>query len=146
MPGIDYALARGFGGNEDAKTGVFATISTGMIGQGVANFGPLFGVAAAALLMAAWTGILARLWLQRARVPRLFLFIIGCGLTFNLGRDITLLVLWPFCFGMIGVWIWEHYQPYRPPATATVAVRPPPPRPGRHSPSRPKLRTNWNRG
>jgi hypothetical protein len=141
MPGIDYALARGFGGNADSQAGVYATISTGMIGQGVSNFGPFFGVVAAALLMTCWTGILARLWLQRARVPRLFLFIIGCGLTFNLGRDITLLVLWPFCFGMVGVWIGERYHPYLPPA----APAPPSPPPERGRSARPRLRTNWSR-
>ena len=27
------------------------------------------------------------------------LFMLGAGLTFNLGRDITLLVLWPVVFG-----------------------------------------------
>ena len=116
MPGIDYAIARGYGGNADSSLGVYATIATGMIGQGVANFGRFFGVVAAALLMACWTGILARLWLQRDRVPRLFLFIVGCGLTFNMGRDITLLVLWPFCFGVLGVLFWERFFPYRPPA------------------------------
>jgi hypothetical protein len=144
MPGIDYAMLRGFGGNNDSKAGVFATVATGMIGQGVANFGRFFGVLAAALLMVCWTGILSRLWLQRYRLPRLFLFVIGCGLTFNMGRDITLLVLWPFCFGMIGVLIWERISPPRPP-TAAPSAQPSPPVTNRR-PSGPRWRTNWSRG
>jgi hypothetical protein len=128
MIGMDYASARGFGGNSDSAAGVYASIATGMIGQGVANFGRFFGVVAAAFLMTCWTGLLARLWLQRDRLPRLFLFIVGCGLTFNMGRDITLLVLWPFWFGMIGVWIWEKFFPPRPaPAPAVRERRPPRP-------------------
>jgi hypothetical protein len=129
-------VARGFGGNNDSASGLFATISTGVIGQGVANFGRFFGVIAAAFLMALWTGLLSRLWLQRERLPRLFLFVIGSGLTFNMGRDITLLVLWPFLFGTIGVWIWEMYFPYRPPARSERMASVP----------RPKWRTTWNRG
>jgi len=41
MIGIDYAIARGMAyGNQDAKSGgIAASISTGMIGQGVVNFG-----------------------------------------------------------------------------------------------------------
>jgi hypothetical protein len=107
MIGIDYAILRGQGGNEENEAGVFGTVSTGMLGQGIASFGPVFGVLAPAVLMAAWAGLLSRLWLQRARLPRLLLFIVGCGLTFNMGRDITLLVLWPFVFGYIGVRIAE---------------------------------------
>jgi hypothetical protein len=56
--GLDYAVARGQ--RMEEGIGVTATISTGMIGQGVVNFGPFFGVLAAALLMAIWVAILAR--------------------------------------------------------------------------------------
>jgi hypothetical protein len=47
--GIDYAIARGqlWAGQAAGQAGVGATISTGMIGQGVVNFGPFFGVLAA---------------------------------------------------------------------------------------------------
>jgi hypothetical protein len=47
--GIDYAIARGqlYGDQKEGEAGVGATISTGMIGQGVVNFGPFFGVLAA---------------------------------------------------------------------------------------------------
>ena len=103
--GIDYAVARGFGG-ADNDIGVFATISSGMIGQGVLNFGILFGPMVAALLMALWASWLNRLRMQ-ATVPRLALFLVGLGLTFNLGRDITSLVLFPFIFGYVAVLLFE---------------------------------------
>lgn len=110
--GYDYAYVRGYrdssGGEEDA---VYATISTGMIGQGIANFGRFFGVVAAALLMTGWTFILSKLWLRRFELPRFLLFSVGCGLTFNLGRDITLLVLWPFVFAYGLVRLVERFQP-----------------------------------
>lgn len=104
--GYDYAIARGFA-NQNAgygEGGVTTTISTGMIGQGVINFGRFFGVVAASLLMALWVGLLARHWSQRWMIGKAFLFILGMGLTFNLGRDITLLVLWPFVFASFGIW------------------------------------------
>lgn len=99
--GIDYAIARGFGGG-DADIGVHATISTGLIGQGVLEFGPIFGPIVMAIFIALWVGFLARLWSQ-GTVPRSCLFLVGLGLTFNLGRDLTLLVLWPMIFGYIAV-------------------------------------------
>lgn len=98
--GIDYAVWRGFGGG-DSDIGVVATISSGFIGGGVLNFGPYLGPPVVSLLMALWTGLLARLWCQRASILRCFVFLAGLGLTFNLGRDITLLVLWPMVFGMM---------------------------------------------
>ena len=109
MVGIDYAIARGFGG---AKTehGVFASVATGMIGQGCVNFGPYLGVLAAAFLFALWAAYLSRLWCQRYSALRLGLFLIGMGLTFNTGRDFTLLVLFPFLFGYIGVRLIEWHQ------------------------------------
>jgi hypothetical protein len=102
--GIDYAIARGqaFGLAGDKQSGgVGATISTGMIGQGVVNFGPFFGVLAAALLMATWAAILARQDLEGDKTGRLLLYMVGMVLTFNLGRDITLITLYPFLFGFI---------------------------------------------
>jgi hypothetical protein len=103
--GIDYAIARGFGGG-DSDIGVVATISTGMVGQGVANFGLWFGPAFAAILMSIWVGFLARLRYQGG-AARTGLFLVGLGLTFNLGRDITLLVLFPFFFGYAAVLLLE---------------------------------------
>ncbi len=110
MIGIDYAIARGqlySGASEDAA-GVGATISTGMIGQGVVNFGTFFGVLAAALLMAYWVAILARQDLMGIKMGRMLLFFIGCVLTFNLGRDITLITLYPFIFGYVMLSFWAR--------------------------------------
>jgi hypothetical protein len=100
--GLEYAKARGFI-NSRSLMGVTATIATGMIGQGLENFGPYFGVVAPAFLMAVWVAILARCWCQREQLPRMLLFLVGMGLTFNLGRDVTLLVLFPFVFGYLGI-------------------------------------------
>ena len=105
--GIDYAVWRGFAGG-DSDIGVVATISTGMIGGGILNFGTWFGPIAPALLMALWSALLARWWVQRASVLRALLFLVGLGLTFNLGRDITLLVLWPIVFGYFLVRVAEY--------------------------------------
>ncbi|HEY9608518.1 hypothetical protein [Allocoleopsis sp.] len=105
--GIDYAIARGFGTNR-TDIGVTTTVSTGLIGQGIVNFGPYFGSLAPALLLALWAGFLARLWSQRYSALRLCLFLVGLGTTFNLGREITLLVLWPMVFGYALVRIIEN--------------------------------------
>jgi oligosaccharide repeat unit polymerase len=103
--GIDYAVARGFGGGE-SDIGVFATLSSGVVGQGVLNFGIWLGPVVAGCLMAIWVGLLTRLRYQGG-AARTGLFLVGLGLTFNLGRDITLLVLYPFVFGYVGVVILE---------------------------------------
>jgi hypothetical protein len=103
--GIDYSIARGFAGGE-SDIGVFATISTGVVGQGVLNFGIWLGPAFAGALMAIWVGILTRLRYQGG-AARTGLFLVGLGLTFNLGRDISLLVLFPFVFGYIAILILE---------------------------------------
>ena len=62
------------------------------------NFGQIFGPVAAGILMALWIGLLIRWWEQRQTLLRLVLFMLGAALTFNLGRDISLLVLWPVIF------------------------------------------------
>jgi len=100
--GIDYAKWRGLE-DPNSDLGVSATISTGMIGGGILNFGPFFGPMAAGIIMALWTGVLIRWWQQRNSLLRLMLFMLGAGLTFNLGRDITLLVLWPVIFAYVFV-------------------------------------------
>jgi hypothetical protein len=100
MLGIDYAKWRGFESDdsEEGELGVNTTVASGMIGGGVLNFGQIFGPAAAGILMALWTGLLVRWWEQRKALLRLVLFMLGVGLTFNLGRDISMLVLWPAIF------------------------------------------------
>ncbi len=93
--GYEYNLLR------NPESGIQATISAGMIGRGIMNFGPVFGAAFPAILMATWSACLARLWQQRESILRMALFLVGLGITPNLGRDITLLVLWPIIFGYI---------------------------------------------
>jgi hypothetical protein len=121
--GIDYAKWRGFE-SDDTELGVNTTISSGMIGGGVLNFGEIFGPVAAGILMAFWTGLLIRWWEQRKSLLRLVLFMLGVGLTFNLGRDISMLVLWPVIFAyffvrLAEIWATKRFQ--RPPQVATVA-------------------------
>ncbi len=121
--GIDYAKWRGFETSE-GDLGVFATISTGMIGGGVLNFGQIFGPVAAGVLMALWAGLLMRWWEQRKSLVRLVLFMLGAGLTFNIGRDISLLVLWPIIFAYFFVRLTEMWATRRfaqPPHLATIA-------------------------
>lgn len=102
--GIDYAIARGQGsrgpggGGAASQGNVYATVSTGLIGQGVVNFGRILGPAAAALLMSFWVAILARRDLNILKLGYLPLYALGLILTFNLGRDITFITLYPFVF------------------------------------------------
>ncbi|MBO0720553.1 MAG: hypothetical protein J2P41_07015 [Blastocatellia bacterium] len=103
--GIDYAIARGQGGGADDQAGVNASVSTGMIGQGVVNFGRIIGPIFAALLISIWVSILARMDLDGNQLGRVPLYLIGIVLTFNLGRDITLMTLYPFIFGAALVWL-----------------------------------------
>lgn len=108
--GLGYAIARGHhvvGPNGTVDT----TISTGMIGQGVTNFGRVFGPVVAALLMSLWVAWLARLDLNIQALGHLPLYSLGLILTFNLGRDITLITLYPFIFGALIIWWLERYYP-----------------------------------
>lgn len=109
MIGLDYAVARGQAVVGDSGE-VTATISTGMIGQGVVNFGRFFGPLAAAALMSLWVALLARQDLLGSNPGRLLLYVSGLILTFNMGRDITLLVLYPFLFGLGLFLAWQHWQ------------------------------------
>jgi len=59
-------------------------------------------------LMALWVAILARQDLKGDKTGRMLLFFIGCVLTFNLGRDITLITLYPFLFGYVMLTIWAQ--------------------------------------
>lgn len=104
MLGIDYAIARGQGA-EGGEAGVVATVTTGMIGQGVVNFDKFFGPISAAFLMALWVSVLARIDFCGELVGNISLYIIGLVLTFNLGRDISFITLYMFCFGALIVWL-----------------------------------------
>jgi len=112
--GIDYAIARGMAYGDQAANegGVACSVSTGMIGQGVVNFGPILGPIAAALLMAIWVAVLARQDLMGHDIGHLLLYAIGLVLTFNMGRDITLLVIYPFVFGWLLLW-WNQRRKQR---------------------------------
>jgi hypothetical protein len=124
--GIDYAKWRGFetADSEDSELGVNTTVAAGMIGGGVLNFGQIFGPVVAGILMALWVGLLIRWWEQRKSLLRLVLFMLGAGLTFNLGRDISMLVLWPVMFAYFFVRLAEIWATKRlrrlPPQLATV--------------------------
>ena len=123
--GIDYAKWRGFE-SEDGELGVNTTVSSGMIGGGVLNFGQIFGPVAAGILMALWTGLLIRWWEQRKSLLRLVLFMLGAGLTFNLGRDISMLVLWPVIFAyffvrLAEIWATQRFRQLPQLATAVPA-------------------------
>ena len=84
-----------------------------MIGGGVLNFGRILGPVAAGMLMALWAGLLIRWWGQRQSLLRLVLFMLGAGLTFNLGRDISVLVLWPVIFAYFFVRLTEIWAARR---------------------------------
>ncbi len=86
-----------------------------MIGGGVLNFGQIFGPVAVSVIMALWIGLLIRWWAQRKSLMRLVLFMLGAGLTFNLGRDITLLVPWPIVFAYCFVRLTEIWAMRRSP-------------------------------
>ncbi|MEA5620805.1 hypothetical protein VB711_23625 [Cronbergia sp. UHCC 0137] len=102
--GHEYNLLR------NPSSGIQATIAAGFIGRGVLNFGPIFGPVIPGILMSLWAAFLARLWNQRASILRLALFLVGLGITPNLGRDITLLVLWPMIFGFVIVRYLERLE------------------------------------
>jgi len=128
MIGIDYAIWRGFESehDENGELGVNTTVSSGMIGGGVLNFGQIFGPVAAGILMALWIGVLIYWWEQRKSLLRLVLFMLGAGLTFNLGRDISLLVLWPvifaYCFVRLAeMWATRRFRELPQLATVTPA-------------------------
>ena len=125
--GYDYAIARGQGfsvGDSGEMQGVTATVSTGMIGQGVVNFGTILGPAFAALLMSLWAALLARLDLRGQELGNLPLYVLGMVTTFNLGRDITFITLYTFVFGMALVWWTKRRQ------TPTEPMRRPPKKSG----------------
>jgi hypothetical protein len=117
--GIDYAIARGQGLN-GGEAGVGATVSTGLIGQGVVNFGRVLGPAFAAFLISIWVAVLARIDLDPRGTAGVPLLGLGLILTFNLGRDISLIVLYPFVFSVLLLWLFNYYR-----AKPAVKVTPP---------------------
>lgn len=108
--GVDYAIARGFGSNS-SMAGASVSIAPGLVGQGVVNFGPIFGPMIAATLAGTWVCFLGRLWIQRRQRTRLILLVVGLGLTANLGREFSPIVLFPFFFATVGILIYERIFP-----------------------------------
>ncbi len=107
--GLDYALARGQV-EVGSKGQMSATISMGLIGQGVANFGGVIGPPAAALLVSLWVAFLARQDLKGADPGRMIIYGGGMIGTFNLGRDFTLIALYPFLLGWAFLFMRNHYR------------------------------------
>lgn len=103
----DYSNLRGQG-NEDSGW-LNATISTGIIGQGVMNFGRFAGPLAAGLLLSFYARFLAAQYQRRTSFWRLAVFMVGVGLIPGLGREFTLLVLWPVVIGW-GAVAWYEKQ------------------------------------
>jgi hypothetical protein len=110
--GFDYAIARGMG-TDKTSDGIYASIATGMIGQGVVNFGAWGGPLAAALLVSLWVAALANFDLNADRFGRLPLYVFGLALTFNLGRDVTLLTAYPLLFGYVLIHVLETTEKRR---------------------------------
>jgi hypothetical protein len=109
--GLDYAIARGQQG--DMESGVSATISSGLVGSGVVNFGTVFGPVAAAFLMTLWCTFLARLDLTGDDFGRLLIYLVGLISIFLYGRDITILIAYPTLFGFALLWIWRKAVPHK---------------------------------
>ena len=109
--GLDYAAARG---EQLTDAGSASTVSHGSGGQGVVNFGLLGGPAVAGLLMGVWACALARLDLRGAEIGRLPLYVIGITITFEFGRDITMLTLYPYLFGFGVVWLVQRWKMRNP--------------------------------
>jgi hypothetical protein len=61
--------------------------------------------------MSLWVAWLARMDLNIQKLGRLPLYSLGLILTFNLGRDITLITLYPIVFGSLVVWWLDRRSP-----------------------------------
>lgn len=110
--GLEYAILRGQRSVRGGEA-VTATVSTGLIGQGTTNFGLFYGPLAAAFLFALWVRLLSDLDTKRQSLNRFPIYIVGLVLTFNMGRDITLLTLYPFFFGLIAINLFENSRLFK---------------------------------
>jgi hypothetical protein len=111
--GFDYAILRGQTFN--SLGWVTATVSTGLIGQGVVNFGVFFGPVFVGLLMSVWVALLAKLDLNSHQIGYLPLYLVGLTLTINMGRDITFITLYTFIFGWFVAWWVQRRGLYQEP-------------------------------
>ncbi len=100
FPGGEFAALR-VGYNSSGQ--VNATISSGLVGQGVQNFGKWFGPIAAALLVSLIAKLMCRLPQSGVLFLRSSVVLFMLALIPNLGRDLTLFTLWPVIFAIVGV-------------------------------------------
>ncbi len=87
---------------------VAATISNGLVGQGVQNFGKWVGPMAPAILLAIMANWMCKLPKRGIPFLRSCVVIFLLGLIPNLGRDLTLMTLWPAIFASAGVFLFER--------------------------------------
>ena len=103
FPGKEFAVLRV--GYHNGK--VAATISNGLVGQGVQNFGKWPGPAVPAMLLTIMVSFMCRLTRRGSPFLRSCLVIFLMALIPNLGRDLTLFTLWPAVFGYVAVVYYE---------------------------------------
>lgn len=116
FPGRDFSILRvGF-----FQGKVAATISHGIVGQGVTNFGTFVGPIAPAILLTLLCSWGCRLPTKGNQFLRVCLVLVLLGKIPNLGRDITLFALWPIIFGTVALMIVESNSSRR---TSTTAKR-----------------------
>ena len=104
-PGEQFAVLR-MGYHNGMLAG---TVSQGVIGQGVENFGMWVGPLVPAVLLALMTRFMCEL--PRSGIPflRACVVIFLLALVPNLGRDLTLFTLWPAIFAVVGMAVLERY-------------------------------------
>src|SRR5690606_23904595 len=81
-PGDQFSILRGFtvrGGGEGAA----GSVATGFIGQGMWEFGSIFGPLSVALIFALYCGWITRLWVQDHSLFRSFLALAALVFIFN---------------------------------------------------------------
>lgn len=86
-----------------------ATISHGIIGQGVTNFGRWLGPIAPALILIAFGYWVCRLPERGMPFLRACLVLACFTAIPNFGRDITMFTFWPVVFGTAGVFAYERH-------------------------------------
>lgn len=86
-----------------------ATISHGIIGQGVTNFGRWLGPAAPAVILIAFGYWVCRLPERGMPFLRVCLVLACFTAIPNFGRDITMFTFWPVVFGALGIFAYERY-------------------------------------
>ncbi|MFN8706347.1 MAG: hypothetical protein ACK50J_06670, partial [Planctomyces sp.] len=102
---------------------VAATISQGLIGQGVQNFGRWLGPLAPALLMCGLVSLMCRLPRTGDPFLRSCLIIFLMALIPNLGRDLTMFTVWPAIFGYLAMRYYENTFPRQSLRSGGTSVR-----------------------